>query len=125
MLVACTPSAATDDGDGTGTGSETGPEPSTGAPTTSSGPSDTEGDGTGTGPDSTGESTAPEPFEHELLTLLTDDGRLALHSNLPPTVDGCLALPAADHRGRPSSVGTRSSASVSCRGGWAMKPSVA
>jgi len=59
--------------------------------------------GTGTGegttladPSTTAEDTATTPFVHEFHTLLTDGGRLALHSNLPPAVDACLALPFAD-----------------------------
>jgi hypothetical protein len=56
--------------------------------------------GTGSGDATTGEAsgtdTTTTPFEHEFHTLLTDEGRLALHSNLPPAVDACLALPFAD-----------------------------
>jgi hypothetical protein len=46
--------------------------------------------------DTSGTDSSAAPFVHELRTLLTDDGRLALHSNLPPAVAACLALPAAD-----------------------------
>lgn len=45
---------------------------------------------------STSDETSGAPFEHEFHTLLTDGGVLALHSNLPPVVGACLALPAAD-----------------------------
>lgn len=45
---------------------------------------------------SSSDDTSAPPFEHEHHTLLTDDGRLALHSNLPPAVGDCLALPFAD-----------------------------
>jgi hypothetical protein len=53
------------------------------------------GDGTTTG-ESSVDDTSTSPFEHEFHTLLTDTGRLALHSNLPPAVDACLTLPFAD-----------------------------
>lgn len=46
---------------------------------------------------SSSDETSAAPFEHEFYTLLTPEaGTLALHSNLPPAVDACLALPAAD-----------------------------
>ncbi|MCX4248014.1 hypothetical protein [Paraliomyxa miuraensis] len=56
------------------------------------------GTGTGTSAEpSTSEATADEttgvPFEHDVHALLTDTGRLALHSNLPPAVEDCQALP--------------------------------
>lgn len=94
-LLACTTiSPATDTGTDsdvtttTGTGGTSGVTGSTGAPSP-------DPDSTATTGDPPDPTTGAEPFEHELHTLVTDEGRLALHSNLPPRVDDCLALPAA------------------------------
>lgn len=91
-------------GGGSGTSTD---DPSSGASSSglaevssSTAPGDGSGDATTTTDDTTATddagTTAATPFEHELYTLLTDDGRLALHSNLPPAVDACLALPFVD-----------------------------
>ncbi len=45
--------------------------------------------------DSTGE-TGAVPFEHVFYTVITDEGRLALQSNLPWSMAECVALPELD-----------------------------
>lgn len=101
LVIACGDGSPPPAGEGS-SGASSGSAGSTSGPTTAAptGSSGTEagsatGDGT-TSDEPTGDETSTAPFVHEFHTLLTDDGRLALHSNLPPAVDACAALPLAD-----------------------------
>lgn len=90
-----------DDGTGSESGSESGdsgsaPDDDGVGPTSTAGIT---GDDTGaTGSDATSETAegssgdTGEAFVHEVHTVLTRDGRLALESNLPRVVEDCLAL---------------------------------
>jgi hypothetical protein len=101
LVVACGDGSSLpiDEEGGSGVASSSGS--STAGPGTSR-TSDDAGTGDGTTADATTladdatDETSSVPFEHVFHTLLTGDGRLALHSNLPPAVDACAALPAAD-----------------------------
>lgn len=96
MLVAC----GGETSETMGSTGSSGASESQGSETTASPPAETTGDADTTGtsdPETGGDTTtAAEPFVHEFHTLLTEDGRLAFHSNLPPSVTDCLALPQAD-----------------------------
>ena len=98
LVIACgdgSPSVGEgSEGSSSGGASSSGPAADSTGSSGASASSDTT-NATSTADPSTGEETSTTPFEHEFHTLLTDDGRLALHSNLPPAVDACLALPFA------------------------------
>lgn len=102
LVIACGDGSPPPAGEGSGSddassgtaGSTTGPTPE---PTGSSGAdAGSSSGGATTTTEPTGDETSTTPFVHEFHTLLTDDGRLALHSNLPPAVDACASLPFSD-----------------------------
>jgi hypothetical protein len=99
LVIACgngSPPPAGEDSEGASSGSAGSSGSAVDSTGSSSAGASSDAATTTTTADTSGTDTSTAPFEHEFHTLLTDDGRLALHSNLPPAVDACLALPFAD-----------------------------
>lgn len=99
LVIACgdgSPPPAGEDSEGSSSGSAGSSGSAADSTGSSSADASSDAASTTTTADPSGTDTSTSPFEHEFHTLLTDDGRLALHSNLPPAIEACLALPFVD-----------------------------
>lgn len=84
-------SVSTEHSNGTDVGGSTGSDAATSADATSTTSVTNDGSGSGDGSSGDGSSTgSATPIEFH--TVITDDGRLALETALPPTIDACLEL---------------------------------